>query len=136
MADVDIEVSWSAGAAALRGGRPGGPEVVLDSSGAEGPSPPQLLAISLAGCMAIDVNDLAAKMRLPLESLRVVVEGDRRADPPRRFVALRQRFIASGIAAADEPKIRRAIDLSYEKYCSILHSLRDDIEMTFDLELV
>lgn len=135
MADVTIAVHWSAGADELRGGRPDGPEIVLDSSGAAGPSPPQLLAIGLAGCMAIDVIDIAQKMRVPLTSLRVVVEGDRRADPPRRFTALRQRFIAGGLDAADEPKIRRAIDLSREKYCSVLHSLREDIDMTFELEL-
>jgi putative redox protein len=135
MSDVTVAVQWSAGEQTLRGGSVGGPEIVVDSSGREGPSPPVLLAVALAGCMAIDVIDITEKMRVPVAGLRVVVEGDRRADPPRRFTALRHRFIVSGAAAADEPKILRAIELSREKYCSVLHSLREDIEMTFQLEL-
>lgn len=135
MADVDVAVHWTAAAGELRGGRIGGPEIVLDSSGATGPTPPQLLAVALAGCMAIDVIDIAEKMRVPMSALRVIVEGDRRADPPRRYTALRQRFVVTGAAAGDEPKLRRAIDLSQEKYCSVLHSLREDIDMTIELEL-
>jgi putative redox protein len=135
MANVDVVVHWSAAAGEMRGGRVDGPEIVIDSSGATGASPPVLLVTALAGCMAIDVIDIAEKMRVPLTALRVVVEGDRRADPPRHFTALRQRFIASGLSSGDEPKIQRAIDLSKEKYCSVLHSLRGDIEMSFELEL-
>jgi putative redox protein len=133
--DVNVAVHWSAAAAEMRGGRVGGPEIAIDSSGAAGTSPPVMLVTALAGCMAVDVIDIAEKMRLPITGLRVEVEGDRRADPPRRFTALRQRFIVSGARAGDEPKIQRAIDLSREKYCSVLHSLREDIEMTFELEL-
>ncbi|HEX6132951.1 MAG TPA: OsmC family protein [Longimicrobiales bacterium] len=135
MADVTVALEWTGEALRLRGGRVGGPEIVLDSDGAAGPSPPVALALALAGCMAVDVLDMTQKMRVPLTGLRVVVEGDRRPEPPRRFTALRQKFIASGVAAEDEPKVRRAIDLSREKYCSVLHSLREDIAMSFELEL-
>jgi putative redox protein len=119
----------------MHGGRAGGPLIAIDSSGVAGTSPPVMLVTALAGCMLIDVIDIAGKMRLPITAVRVEVEGDRRADPPRRFTALRQRFIVSGANLADEPKLQRAIDLSREKYCSVLHSLREDIEMTFVLEL-
>lgn len=135
MADVTVALEWTGEAMRFRGGKVGGPEIVLDSSGDEGPSPPVALALALAGCMAVDVLDIAQKMRVPVSGLRVVLEGDRRADPPRRFTAVRQKFIATGVAAADAPKVQRAIDLSREKYCSVLHSLREDIEMSFELEL-
>ncbi|HEX6307015.1 MAG TPA: OsmC family protein [Longimicrobiales bacterium] len=135
MADVTVALAWTGAARQLRGGRVGGPEIVLDSDGAAGPSPPTALVLALAGCMAVDVLDITEKMRVPLSGLRVVVEGDRRPDPPRRFTALRQKFIASGVSAEDEPKVRRAIDLSREKYCSVLHSLREDIVLSFELEL-
>src|SRR5690606_16392295 len=105
-------------------------------AGVAGPAPPAMLALALAGCMAVDVIDITQKMRVPMTGLRVVVEGDRRADPPRRYTALRQKFIATGVAPEDEPKVRRALDLSREKYCSVLHSLREDIAMSFELELV
>jgi putative redox protein len=64
-----------------------------------------------------------------------VVEGDRRAEPPRRYTAIRLRYIVTGVAAADESKVWRAIHLSRDTYCSVLHSLREDIEVGIDLEL-
>jgi uncharacterized OsmC-like protein len=41
----------------------------------------------------------------------------------------------SGPAAADEPKVWRAIDLSRDKYCSVWHSLRQDMDLDVALEL-
>jgi len=136
MADVTVSLEWTGEALQFRGGSEGGPEILLDSAGVAGPAPPAMLALALAGCMAVDVIDITQKMRVPMTGLRVVVEGDRRADPPRRYTALRQKFIATGVAPEDEPKVRRALDLSREKYCSVLHSLREDIAMSFELELV
>lgn len=135
MADLTVALTWTGEAMQFRGGRVGGPEVLIDSDGVTGPSPTVTLVLALAGCMAVDVLDIALKMRVPITGLSVVVEGDRRADPPRRFTALRQKFIISGAPAADAAKLQRAVDLSREKYCSVLHSLREDIEMSFDVEL-
>lgn len=135
MADLTVALTWTGEALRFRGGKLGGPEVVIDSDGIAGPSPTVSLALALGGCMAVDVLDIAQKMRVGITGLRVVVEGDRRADPPRRFTALRQKFVVAGAPAESEAKLRRAIDLSREKYCSVLHSLREDIEMSFELEL-
>jgi putative redox protein len=135
MADLTVALKWTGEAMQFRGGKVGGPEILIDSDGVAGPSPTVSLALALAGCMAVDVLDIAQKMRVPISGLSVVVEADRKTDPPRRFTALRQKFITAGVAAADEAKVMRAIDLSREKYCSVLHSLREDIEMSFELEL-
>ena len=135
MADLTVALKWTGEAMQFRGGKVGGPEILIDSDGVAGPSPTVSLALALAGCMAIDVLDIVQKMRVPISGLTVVVASDRRKEPPRRFTVMRQKFIAAGVAAADEAKVMRAIDLSREKYCSILHSLREDIEMSFELEL-
>ncbi|MGH7447451.1 MAG: OsmC family protein [Longimicrobiales bacterium] len=135
MADLTVALKWTGEALQFRGGKVGGPEVLIDSDGVAGPSPTVSLVLALAGCMAVDVLDITNKSRVAITGLSVVVEGDRRADPPRRFTALRQKFTASGVAAADQAKVMRAIELSREKYCSVLHSLREDIEMSFELEL-
>lgn len=135
MADVKVSLAWTGEGLQFRGGRVGGPQVQVDSDGLAGPSPVDALVLALAGCMAVDVLDIAQKSRVSISGLTVEVECDRRADPPRRITAVRQKFRTSGVDGADEPKIRRAIDLSREKYCSVLHSLREDVEMSFDLEL-
>jgi putative redox protein len=62
------------------------------------------------------------KMRAGLTALRVEAWGERRDEVPRRYTRLRLRFVASG-PGVDEAKLRRAVDLSVEKYCSVMHSL-------------
>jgi putative redox protein len=135
VADLNVALAWTGVAMQFRGGRVDGPQLVIDSDGAAGPSPVDSLALALAGCMAVDVLDIVQKMRVPITGLSVDVQADRRAEPPRRITAVRQTFRTTGVEAADEAKVTRAIDLSREKYCSVLHSLREDIEMSFDLEL-
>jgi putative redox protein len=130
-----VVLRWQGEERRFRGGKVGGPEFVVDGDGVEGPSPVLGLIMSLAGCMAIDVLDISGKMRLTVTSLETVVEADRREDPPKRVTAARMRFIVRGVAQADREKVQRAIDLSREKFCSVLHSLREDIEMSFELVL-
>jgi putative redox protein len=109
-------------------------EIILDSDSTAGPSPPEALAMALAGCMAIDVADIVIKGRHPLTALEVRLAGERREDPPRHFVHFTLHFVVGG--TVPEHAIQRAIDLSREKYCSVWHSLRQDIRLdtTFEVE--
>jgi putative redox protein len=108
-------------------------EIILDSDSTAGPSPPEALAMALAGCMAIDVADIVVKGRHPLKTLEARIAGERREDPPRRFVSFKLHFVVGGEVPAHV--IQRAIDLSHEKYCSVWHSLRQDIafDTTFEV---
>lgn len=132
---MNVALTWTGQGLQFSGGRSGGPQVLIDSDGRAGPSPVDALVLALAGCMAVDVLDITQKSRAAISGLSVTVQAERRADPPRRITAVRQTFRTTGVAAADEGKVRRAIDLSREKYCSVLHSLREDIDMSFELEL-
>src|SRR5438128_1045120 len=61
-------------------------------------------------------------------------EAARREERPRRYTALHFGFTISGVGV-DETKARRAIDLSLEKYCSVVASLAPDIHVTYDVAL-
>jgi len=98
---------------------------VVDGDGKKGPSPTQHAAIVLAGCMAADVVDILRKGRHPLTALRVTFTGARAEQPPRRFTQIDLRFDIQG--AVPSEAVERAIALSREKYCSVLHSFRQDI---------
>ena len=99
--------------------------MTLDSDGVAGPSPMQSLAFALAACMAMDVVHILRKGRHDLRGLRVDFSGERAADQPRRFTAVTLNFTVNGPIPGDA--IQRAIDLSHEKYCSVWHSMRQDI---------
>ena len=108
-------------------------QIILDSDSTAGPSPPEALAMALAGCMAIDVADIVIKGRHPLSALEVRLVAERREDPPRHFVHFTLHFQVGG--SVPEHAIQRAIDLSREKYCSVWHSLRQDITLDTTFEV-
>jgi putative redox protein len=127
MGDATVHLRWDGAGLVFRGGKEGQPEGVVDGDGIAGPSPVITLLIALLGCTAADVVDIAKKMRLVIASLVVDAAYERAPEHPKRFTAIRVTFRVAGIAEADYDKIRRAVQLSHEKYCSVFHSLRADI---------
>jgi putative redox protein len=108
--------------------RGGGHQWVLDGKNEAGPSPVVALASALAGCMAIDVVHILTKGRFEVRSFSAALTGQRADAAPRRFTAIDLRFAIDTDAPPDQ--IDRAVALSREKYCSVWHSLRQDIELT------
>jgi putative redox protein len=106
-------------------GRSGDAAIVLDSAGAAGPSPVQALAFALAGCMGMDVVYILQKGRQDFRGLRISLVAERAQDQPHRITAVTIDFAVTG--AIERAQVQRAIDLSHEKYCSVWHSLRQDI---------
>ena len=109
------------------GGRSGDITMTLDSAAVSGPSPMQALGFAVAGCMAMDLVHILKKGRHDLRGLRVDLKGERTQTEPRRFTRIELRYTITGNVPA-EP-IERAIQLSREKYCSVWHSLRQDIAL-------
>jgi putative redox protein len=118
----------------FEGGAPGRPVILVDGDGAAATSPVELLLLAAATCTASDVVIILEKQRVALGSLDVTVEGTRRETEPRRYTAIHFRFAIGG-AGADEAKARRAIDLSLEKYCSVVASLAPDTRITYDVTI-
>ena len=59
--------------------------------------------------------------------------GDRACEAPRRYTRIRLVYEVQGLGVGEEEKVRRAIALSHEKYCSVLHTLRPDVEVRSEL---
>lgn len=128
-----VAITWRDGML-FEGGVPGRLTVPTDGKGARGPSPVDLLLIAVAGCTGSDIVSILEKMRLKLTGLRIEVSGVRREEEPRRYLSMHLSYHLTG-DALDETKVRRAIDLSLEKYCSVTHSLARDIAITYDVAL-
>jgi putative redox protein len=133
MADSAVTIGWTGEGLRFEAAHPSDHAYRIDGDGVAAHSPVQALLLSLAGCTGADVIEIVKKMRVPIAGLDVQVEGDRNAEPPRYFKAIRIRYVTRGVAAQDRPKIERAIALSREQYCSVLHSLRHDIELSSEL---
>src|SRR5262245_34157770 len=83
------------------GATSGSTAIVVDGDGADGPSPMQMAAFALSGCMAADVVSILQKGRYPLSGLRASFSGERAADPPRRFIRITLHFRVSGDVPAE-----------------------------------
>ena len=109
------------------------PSVLLDNpDGKTGPTPMEMLLMGVAGCTAMDVVAILKKMRVEIESLNVVVEGDLTDDYPKHFSRMHVIYEFTG---KDLPvdKLQKAIDLSSEKYCGVSAVYRKAMEMTSEI---
>lgn len=118
----------------FRGGEPGGPATTIDGDNAEAPGPMLTLLLAAAACTGSDVAVILEKMRVGLTSFRIEASGVRREAEPRRYTALHLEYHLRG-DGLEEAKARRAIELSITKYCSVIHSLAPDIQVTHGLTL-
>ena len=120
---LEVDLTWQGGQRVL--GRSGTTDLLLDGESTAAPSPMQALAVALASCMTIDVVHILTKGRHEPKALHARLAADREEVEPKRIRAVRLRFTVTGDVPAE--KVERAIALSREKYCSVWHSLRQDI---------
>jgi putative redox protein len=128
---LNVELSWDGRLTFTA--RESGHEWVLDGMNKAGPSPVAALGSALAGCLAMDVVHILTKGRFAVRSLGARLEGRRADSEPRRFVSFDLKLAIDTDAPREQ--VERAIALSREKYCSVWHSLRPDIELTTSVEI-
>jgi putative redox protein len=89
----------------------------LETGGVEdGFRPLELMAVSLAGCTAMDVVSILKKKQQDVTAFEVKVHADRAAEHPKVFIHATITYLVTG-HHLEEPAIRRAIELSTTKYC-------------------
>ena len=98
-------------------------------------SPKALLLSGLAGCTGIDVVDILEKMRVPFADLQIDAEAEQTEEHPRVFknIALTYR-IRTGEENRD--KIKKAIDLSLEKYCGVAAMLKKNSCIEYEIVIL
>jgi putative redox protein len=129
----EASVKWEGGLR-FRGGSAGGPSGLIDAEGQEAPGPMVTLLLAAAACSGADIVGILQKMQVTLHELSAQLTGRRAPDHPKRYLTLHFAYRIRG-DGLDEAKARRAVDLSHQKYCSVLHSLNSDIAITYELDL-
>ena len=114
-------VKWTDGAMFV-GESGSGHAVVMDGSeelGGRnlGPRPMEMLLIGTGGCATYDVMSMLKKSRQKVVDCRVEIEAERADAVPAVFTKINLHFVVSGVALK-ENQVKRAVELSAEKYCS------------------
>jgi putative redox protein len=121
------------------GQTPSGHQVVLGTAHGDGPKPGpsamELMLIGTGGCSAWDVVNILQKGREKVEDCVVELDADRADTEPRVFTRIHLHFVVRG-SGVSEAKVRRAIDLSVEKYCSASAMLAKSATITHDFEVI
>lgn len=133
----DAQVTWvdglqfvaeSAGHSFVVDGAPG-------FGGDTGMPPMRLLLLGVAGCSAMDVvHILRNRMRKPLTGLRVEVEADQAEEHPRVYTRIALKYLVKG-RGLQEKDVRRAIELSNEKFCGAAIMLGQAAEIVTSFEI-
>ena len=129
-----VHLKWTGNGMEYLGTGEQGPAAIIDGKSEKGPGPMDTLLLALAGCMAVDVQVILERSRVPMTSLEVGVVGERAPDHPKRYTRIRLAYRVEGPGEEHQAKLERAVSLSEEKFCSVLHSLRPDIELEIDIQ--
>ncbi|WP_027003210.1 OsmC family protein [Hugenholtzia roseola] len=100
---------------------------------AQGLSPMQLLLAAIGGCSTIDIISILEKQRQPLVDIQIEIEGARADTIPKVFEKINLHYTLFG--NLDPEKVRKAIELSLEKYCSVSKMLEKTAEIAYSFSI-
>jgi len=132
-------VKWLGGRA-FEGTPASGHTVIMDSSpdfGGEdkGIRPMEMLLLGLGGCTSIDVMNILQKARQDVTDCVAEIEAERADTEPKVYTRIHVHFKVTG-RGVDAARVKRAIELSAEKYCSASIMLGKTAEMSHDFEII
>jgi putative redox protein len=131
-----VTLRWTGSGMEYSGAAASGAAVLLDGKSVTGPGPMEQLLLALAGCMAMDIQVILERSRVPMNGLEVEVVGERAQAHPKRYTKIRMIYRVEGPREEHQAKLERAVTLSREAFCSVLHSLRPDIDFTTEVHRV
>lgn len=105
-------------------------KISLDSGTGFGPK--ALLLTGLAGCSGIDVVEILEKMRVPFNSLEIDAEAGQTEEDPKVFTTIHLTYKLNAEESQRE-KIKKAIDLSLEKYCGVAAMLKKNSAIQYTI---
>lgn len=100
-----------------------------------GPSPMELVLVSLAGCSGMDVMSILRKKRQSIQGIEVVAHGVRGEDYPKPYTAIQLEYVVTG-SNVDAKALERAIELSRDSYCPVWAMLRPTVDISYTYRIV
>lgn len=101
----------------------------------KGPKPKPLLMVSLAGCTGMDVVSILKKMRVEFDGLNIKVEGELTDEHPKKYVQMTVIYEFKGKNLPMD-KLQKAVDMSKDKYCGVSASLKEVIDINYEIRVV
>lgn len=135
---LNARVKWSGGLQFV--GESGtGHAIVMDADTESGGKdtamrPMELLLIGVGGCSGMDVASILKKKNQQVTGIEINVKGQKADSYPKKFTDIEIEFIVSGKDLSDEA-VKRAVDLSMEKYCSVKATLEGTAKVKYSYKI-
>ncbi len=138
MSEVNVKVIFNQGMS-FTGTGDSGHKVEMDGPAEHGgsdsaASPMELVLIGLGGCTGMDAISVLRKKKQPVEGFEMNITGTRAEDYPMRYTDVKIEFVIKG-KGVDDKAVKRAVDLSMEKYCSVKATLEQHTQVSFSYRL-
>lgn len=126
-----VKVSWQGDGKFLASDDEGHSTLIeTRHQGSESLSPSQLFLASLGACSAVDVVEILKKRRKDIKGLQVEVTGERMEGYPTRYRKIQVTYTVKGPDIREE-EVRKAVELSQEKYCSVSLTVKNGAEVVW-----
>lgn len=100
-----------------------------------GPRPMELLLLGIGGCSGMDVISILEKKKQQVTGFEVFVKGVKAEEYPKRLTDLNLEFVVKGKNISEEA-VKKSIDLSMNKYCSVKATLEGSAKISFSYRIV
>ncbi len=109
--------------------------IILDGPDGFGARPLEMVLLGLAGCTAMDVISILKKKRQQVTDFRVRVSAKRAEEHPKVYTDIHVEYLLKG-KEIKEAAVKRAIELSETKYCSVSAMLTKAANITNSYQIV
>jgi len=100
-----------------------------------GMRPMEMVLVGLGGCTGMDVVSILKKKKEPFDGLEIKINGNTAETYPKKYTDIHIEFIARG-KDLSEDALKRAIELSMQKYCSVKASLEGSANVTWSYKII
>ncbi|GGD80686.1 OsmC family protein [Planktosalinus lacus] len=119
---------------------PSGHKVLIDTSVENGGqnsglSPKAMMLSSLAGCSGLDVISVLNKMKVQVDDFKIITTGELTEEHPKHYHSVHVVYQFFG-KELPQDKLKKAVDLSVEKYCGVMEMFRKFAEVTIEIEYI
>lgn len=98
----------------------------------KGARPKELMMAALAGCTGMDVVSILKKMRVEFTGLNIRVESEMTEEHPKHYRKMHIIYEFTGDNLSEE-QLRKAIELSQDRYCGVSFMYRKAMEVTYEI---
>jgi putative redox protein len=106
----------------------------IHGGGDTGLRPTELLLIGLGSCSGMGIVSILKKKKQDVRGLEIIVKGQKVESYPQKFTDITMEFVVKGRNLSEEA-VKRAVELSMEKYCAVKATLEGSPEMTFSFRI-